>query len=133
MLGLKKPKPHDAEDKPTENVPSASEEKRFMRNYFKMVKPLYVRVSRAPNGNTQKQGTVPLPAALRKHFGKGPSPPLLTSKRRDDSLLHQHDWIQGAILHCKNSFNASTECESSELPRSVSDTSPEKCRNDKCL
>ena len=64
----------------------------------------------------QKQGNVALPAGLRKHLGKArsaavpppPPPALVSSKRRDDSLLQQHDWIQGAILHCKNSFNAST-------------------------
>jgi len=58
----------------------------------------------------QKQGNVPLPAGLRKHLGKGraPPPPFESSKRRDDSLLQQHDWIQGAILHCKRSFNAAS-------------------------
>ena len=113
--------------------------------YLKMVKPLYVRVSRrsekvdvsspesaeastvaekiptvaedseSANLKGPKQGNVALPAALRKHLGKGrsaavaaPAPPSVSSKRRDDSLLQQHDWIQGAILHCKNSFNAST-------------------------
>ncbi|RDX65540.1 putative membrane-associated kinase regulator 2, partial [Mucuna pruriens] len=133
----------------TEIVSSGSDEKRLMRKYLKMVKPLYVRVSRryaeklrfseqvdvsspesgkaaatAPspvpteteasetegtaNVKGQKQGNVPLPASLRKHLGKGRSAPMVSSKRRDDSLLQQHDWIQGAILHCKRSFNAST-------------------------
>ncbi|AES94006.1 hypothetical protein MtrunA17_Chr5g0397131 [Medicago truncatula] len=148
---------------------SPLEEKRFskeivMHKYLKMVKPLYIRVSRryshgdksspsekveaetATEGETvaeneennaktqsQKQGNN-IPAGLRvvyKHLGKSRSassavaaspPVLVSSKRRDDSLLQQQDGIQGAILHCKRSFNASRECEtSSQLPRSVSD------------
>ncbi|GAU29463.1 hypothetical protein TSUD_227280 [Trifolium subterraneum] len=130
---------------------SPLEEKRFtkdvvMHKYLKMVKPLYIRVSRryshgekssekveaeiATEGETvveseensakrqsQKQGNIP--AGLRvvyKHLGKSRSassavaaspPALVSSKRRDDSLLQQQDGIQGAILHCKRSFNAS--------------------------
>ncbi|KAK2425922.1 putative membrane-associated kinase regulator [Trifolium repens] len=151
----------------TEHEPlSPLEEKRFskevvMHKYLKMVKPLYIRVSRryshgekssekveaeiATEGETvveseennvksqnQKQGNIP--AGLRvvyKHLGKSRSassavaaspPALVLSNRRDDSLLQQQDGIQGAILHCKRSFNASRECESSsQLPRSVSD------------
>ncbi|XP_061341146.1 probable membrane-associated kinase regulator 2 [Gastrolobium bilobum] len=145
-----------------EESPSSSDEKRFskevMHKYLKMVKPLYVRVSRrygdklnsskaaAPppsaaekkpspaegdaDVKSQKQGN--LPAGLRvvcKHLGKSRSassavaaapPGFVSSKRRDDSLLQQQDGIQGAILHCKKSFNASNECETSQLPRSVS-------------
>jgi len=133
---------------------SPLEEKRFskevvMHKYLKMVKPLYIRVSRryshgeksspgenveaeiATEGETvaeseennvknpsQKQGNN-IPAGLRvvyKHLGKSRSassavaaspPVLVSSKRRDDSLLQQQDGIQGAILHCKRSFNAS--------------------------
>jgi len=137
----------------TEPSHSQIEDKRSMPKYLKMVKPLYVRVSKryaeklrfsdqvdatspdsAPPCSTapekspteaegsptegaapanvkgQKQGNVPLPAGLRKHLGKGraPPPPFESSKRRDDSLLQQHDWIQGAILHCKRSFNAAS-------------------------
>ncbi|XP_042479535.1 probable membrane-associated kinase regulator 2 [Macadamia integrifolia] len=93
---------------------------------------------------SQKQGT--LPAGLRvvcKHLGKSRSassavaaaPPTLPSQssRRDDSLLQQQDGIQGAILHCKRSFNASGDSETSMLSRCVSDPSHEKlissCRN----
>ncbi|KAK7358565.1 hypothetical protein VNO77_00498 [Canavalia gladiata] len=148
---------------------SASDEKRLMHRYLKMVKPLYVRVSRrhaeklklseqhnvslpesgktatpqaqlslvaekAPteadgsetagtNMKVQKQGNnIPLPAGLRvvcKHLGKSrsasssaatsaaPASASVSSRRRDDSLLQQQDGIQGAILHCKRSFNAS--------------------------
>lgn len=73
------------------------------------------------NTKSQKQGNLNLHAGLRvvcKHLGKSrsassvaiavaPSAPPLTSNRRDDSLLQQQDGIQGAILHCKRSFNAS--------------------------
>ncbi|KAE8055420.1 hypothetical protein FH972_012260 [Carpinus fangiana] len=71
-----------------------------------------------------------------KHLGKSrsassaavaaaPTGPIV-SKRRDDSLLQQQDGIQSAILHCKRSFNASRDSESSLLSRSVSDHSHEK-------
>ncbi|XP_050230050.1 probable membrane-associated kinase regulator 2 [Mercurialis annua] len=50
----------------------------------------------------------------------------VVSKRRDDSLLQQQDGIQSAILHCKRSFNASRDSDSSLLSRSVSDPSHEK-------
>lgn len=50
---------------------------------------------------------------VRKHLGKSRSasaaapPTKAVSDRRDDSLLQLQDGIQGAILHCKKSFNAS--------------------------
>ena len=160
----------------TQALSSASDDKRLVHKYLRMVKPLYIRVSRkyaeklrfsgqlnvsdsvsaaaekrAPQAKavvaeeeekegdnnddgsegagtnvkgTQKQGNLPLPAGLRvvcKHLGKsrsassaaapatsGPAPAgLVSSRRRDDSLLQQQDGIQGAILHCKRSFNAS--------------------------
>jgi len=132
--------------------PPPSEEKRFskevVQKYFKMVKPLYVRVSRryadkltlnsaaksplptppaepepvvtaAAESNLKTTQTQKLSAGLSvvcKHLGKSRSassavaaapPPFVSSKRRDDSLLQQQDGIQGAILHCKRSFNAS--------------------------
>ncbi|KAL0312529.1 UNVERIFIED_CONTAM: putative membrane-associated kinase regulator 2 [Sesamum radiatum] len=86
-----------------------------------------------------KQGTNNLQAGLkvvRKRLGKSRSasaavaaspPGKSTSNRRDDSLLQLQDGIQGAILHCKKSFNASRDVESSSvLWRSVSDPSYEK-------
>ncbi|KAJ7952238.1 Membrane-associated kinase regulator [Quillaja saponaria] len=93
---------------------------------------------------SQKQGN--LPAGLKvvcKHLGKSrsassalavaPSGPAIPSRRRDDSLLQQQDGIQSAILHCKRSFNASRDCESSQLPRSLIDSLHKKSldgRND---
>ncbi|KAJ4826160.1 hypothetical protein Tsubulata_037362, partial [Turnera subulata] len=96
-----------------------------------------------------KQGTG-LPAGLRvvcKHLGKSrsassaavaavPAPPpgtaaAASSRRRDDSLLQQQDGIQGAILHCKRSFNASVSDPSHEKSndmssRKSSDAAPKK-------
>ncbi|KAL2543694.1 putative membrane-associated kinase regulator 2 [Forsythia ovata] len=163
--------------------------KETVHKYLKMVKPLYIRVSKRygeklkvsghlslPGGET-KGGAAPTPpctaeekggegavevsevAALNnvksqkqgnnlqaglkgvlKHLGKNRSessapvpatdpPANMSSNRRDDSLLQQQDGIQGAILHCKRSFNASRELEQFVLPRSVSDPSHEKSVN----
>ncbi|XAR70242.1 hypothetical protein NMG60_11027030 [Bertholletia excelsa] len=169
---------------------SAPDEKKFskevMQRYLKMVKPLYIRVSKRYGeklgfsgqlsvGGT-KDGPLPpstaaetttkgdseqmnataeaqpavssvkglkpgnIPAGLRvvcKHLGKSrsassaaPTPgPSIQSQRRDDSLLQQQDGIQGAILHCKRSFNSSRDSESSLLSRSVSDPSHDKSMN----
>lgn len=145
---------------------AASEEKKLtkevVQKYIKMVKPLYVRVSKRyaerlkfsgqlnfSAGASKRGGAISLPAAkgeyttkaassggsvnthpkqasinnnlqaglkvVRKHLGKSrsasaivtpPQPGKTASSRRDDSLLQIHDGIQGAILHCKKSFNA---------------------------
>ncbi|WMV43963.1 hypothetical protein MTR67_037348 [Solanum verrucosum] len=82
----------------------------------------------------QKQGNIPSGLRIvRKHLGKSRSASSaviaaspVTSNRRDDSLLQQQDAIQGAILHCKRSFNSSRDSESSILSRSASDASHEK-------
>ncbi|CAK9324128.1 unnamed protein product [Citrullus colocynthis] len=168
---------------------STSEENRFskdviMQKYLKIVKPLYIRVSRRygekfrlsgqlilgaagaksgtppsiaapptspsvekPVTETEVQVKAPttitnskgrnMPAKLRvvcKHLGKSRSassavaaaPPGVAPSRRDDSLLQQQDGIQSAILHCKRSFNASRDSESTLLSRSVSDALREK-------
>ncbi|KAL3650527.1 hypothetical protein CASFOL_006930 [Castilleja foliolosa] len=47
------------------------------------------------------------------------------ARRRDDSLLQQHDGIQGAVLYCKRSYNSSSK-EFSQLFRTSSDPSHEK-------
>lgn len=82
----------------------------------------------------QKQGNIPTGLRIvRKHLGKSRSASSavvaatpVASNRRDDSLLQQQDAIQGAILHCKRSFNSSRDSESSILSRSASDASHEK-------
>ncbi|KAE9596527.1 hypothetical protein Lal_00007340 [Lupinus albus] len=148
---------------------SPEEKQRFskeaMQKYLKMVKPLYVKVSRrygdklslsghfneksAPlkedssssssnNTNNKSQKVTTGLRVVCKHLGKSRSasaavaaaPPILSSsKRRDDSLLQQQDGIQGAILHCKTSFNASIRNKSEiprQLPRCVSEPLHEK-------
>ncbi|MED6156474.1 hypothetical protein PIB30_014693 [Stylosanthes scabra] len=171
-------KKHSHPNNPEESPSSSSEEKRsskeVMNKYLKMVKPLYIRVSRRygdklgfsghlslssasdkptpplrdtpekkgspskaaaesePGENketstkSEKQGNNNVQAGLRvvcKRLGKSRSASSaavaaapatsVSSKRRDDSLLQQQDGIQGAIMHCKRSFNASrseSEC-----------------------
>ncbi|KAL5551963.1 hypothetical protein UlMin_002139 [Ulmus minor] len=95
-------------------------------------------VKEAPPSTVKSQKQVNFPAGLRvvcKHLGKSRSASStatvapagsVSSKRRDDSLLQQQDGIQSAILHCKRSFNASRDSESSMLSRSSSDPSNEK-------
>ncbi|KAK6135134.1 hypothetical protein DH2020_031125 [Rehmannia glutinosa] len=60
---------------------------------------------------------------------EGAGPPSI--RRRDDSLLEQHDGIQGAILHCKKSYSSSYQ-EFSKLCRAASDPSHEKLRRNSC-
>ncbi|XP_073300598.1 probable membrane-associated kinase regulator 2, partial [Primulina huaijiensis] len=158
--------------------------KEVVQKYIKMVKPLYVGVSKryveklkfsgqlniSAGAASKRGGAVSFPAkkggettkaassagcvnthskqssinsnlqaglkVVRKHLGKSgststivtpPQPPAkMDPSSRDDSLLQIHDGIQGAILHCKKSFNATRDVESSVLSRSVSDPSYEK-------
>ncbi|KAL1569131.1 putative membrane-associated kinase regulator 2 [Salvia divinorum] len=105
--------------------------KEILQKYLNILKPLYVRVekmkvsgqlsgpemAKTSNSNLQAGSKV-----VRKHLGKSRS----TSQpgnRRDDSLLEVQDGIEGAILHCKRSFNSNRE---RELSRSVSDACCEK-------
>ncbi|XP_058775351.1 uncharacterized protein LOC131649616 [Vicia villosa] len=105
--------------------------KEILLRYLKLIKPLYVKVSKrysekvkfpgdrvtvmgSPSSSpvVQKQGN--FPAGMRvvsKHFGKSRSSGTVVgvgspAKRSDDTLLQQHDGIQSAILHCKKSFNS---------------------------
>lgn len=113
--------------------------KDVIQKYLKLIKPFYVKVSkknekmrfsrelseaspvsspatlRPQSPKKEKQGNVP--SAFRgvsRHLGKSKSASAtaaLSPARRDDSLLLQHDGIQSAILHCKNSFNSrGTKC-----------------------
>ncbi|XP_065869054.1 membrane-associated kinase regulator 5 [Euphorbia lathyris] len=125
--------------------------KEVMQKYLKLIKPLYVKVSRRrsektelskvspasspatlPSGSPKKEKQGSIPAGIRvvcKHLGKSKSassaativPPAGTVARRDDSLVLQQDGIQSAILHCKKSFNSSSSRESSLLSRFGSD------------
>ncbi|XP_010676395.2 probable membrane-associated kinase regulator 2 [Beta vulgaris subsp. vulgaris] len=98
--------------------------KEVVQKYLKMVKPLYVKVSKKKQRATverrekmaEKQG-LNLKVIAKKHLGKSKSAVVhsmvqqntTSSKRRDDSLLQQQDGIQSAILHCKRSFNSSKD------------------------
>ncbi|KAL2556161.1 putative membrane-associated kinase regulator 2 [Forsythia ovata] len=112
--------------------------KQSVPKYLKLIKPLYVKVSKRQNEKSKfsksvtplsSPMTAPVNLSLRKfsessrvgsfkivtkHLGKsrsasaaiGLSPSPIS--RRDGSLMQQHeDGIQGAILHCKKSYNAS--------------------------
>ncbi|KAJ6677222.1 MEMBRANE-ASSOCIATED KINASE REGULATOR 2-RELATED [Salix viminalis] len=115
--------------------------KEMIQKYLKLIKPLYIRVSKKQNDKMKFSGelsagspssspaTVPakekqgnFPAGIRvvsRHLGKSKSASSATTgisppigSRRDDSLLLQHDGIQSAILHCKKSFNSSRDSSS---------------------
>ncbi|KAL1296462.1 hypothetical protein HN51_057143 [Arachis hypogaea] len=99
--------------------------KESLQKYLKLIRPFYVRVSRN-YGDTTASPTVAsvssgnarhssFPAGMRgvsRHLGKSRSSPAALvgvgslASRSDDTLLLQHDGIQGAILHCKRSFNS---------------------------
>lgn len=130
------------------NDTTAKTEQKFSKDviqkYLKLVKPLYVKVSKRYNSEKTNPSMADffmaspasspattaymasprdrpgnIPAGIRtvcKHLGKSKSSSLSSAtvsgaqppaNRRDDSLLQQHDGIQGAILHCKRSFNSS--------------------------
>ncbi|KAL0400661.1 UNVERIFIED_CONTAM: putative membrane-associated kinase regulator 5 [Sesamum latifolium] len=121
--------------------------------YLKLIKPFYGKASKKTKSTdsvTPSSSPVTAPVNLSpkmfsegsrigsfkivtRNLGKsrsasaavGVAPPVV--RRRDDSLLEQHDGIQGAILHCKKSFNSSSQ-EFSQLFRSASDPSHEKQR-----
>ncbi|XP_073148005.1 uncharacterized protein [Henckelia pumila] len=101
-----------------------------VRKYLKLIKPLYAKVSKRQNEKQvkSKASSTPLPSPVNlsklgdgrsivgsfkvvaRHSGQSrytsaAQPPI---RRRDDSLLEQHDGIQGAILHCKESYNSSS-------------------------
>lgn len=122
--------------------------KDVINKYLKLIKPLYLKVSKRYGDKLKVSGDLPMasptsspalsmysprkekqgniPAGIRvvcKHLGKSKSATAAMAvappvNRRDDSLLLQADGIQSAILHCKRSFN-SRDC----LSRSTSWTS----------
>ncbi|PIN20089.1 hypothetical protein CDL12_07224 [Handroanthus impetiginosus] len=123
--------------------------------YLKLIRPLYLKVSKKQNEKakfadllTPLSSPVVEPVNMSprklsdgskvgsfkimvKHLGKSRSASLAVGiapppvRRRDDSLLEQHDGIQGAILYCKKSYNSSSK-EFSQLFQSSSDPSHEK-------
>ncbi|KAL5813116.1 hypothetical protein ACOSQ3_028066 [Xanthoceras sorbifolium] len=155
---------HRDDNESVRSYDSSSSSKRFSKDviqkYLKLIKPLYVKVSKKNDNKmamtrfsaeespaaspatalmqSPKQGNN-ITAGFRvvsRHLGKSKSASstaaaaVLSPARRDDSLLLQHDGIQSAILHCKKSFNSSRD--SSSLSRSTSTSSQETFSNLSC-
>ncbi|XP_044485867.1 probable membrane-associated kinase regulator 2 [Mangifera indica] len=121
-------------NKPVQSPPSTAGQK---SNPVKATAENRETETEASENQVKSQKQANIPERLRvvcKHLAKSrsassavaaaPAAPVVS--RRDDSLLQQQDGIQSAILHCKRSFNASRDSESSLLPRSVSDPSHQK-------
>ncbi|KAE9618305.1 hypothetical protein Lal_00047307 [Lupinus albus] len=115
--------------------------KDVVHKYLKLIKPLYVRVSKrysekmkftgeaasmaspmsSPVGSSVSSKKGNFPAGMRgasKHLGKSRSASTVAgigspANRSDDTLLQQNDGIQSAILHCKRSFNSRDSIDSS--------------------
>ncbi|KGN49913.1 probable membrane-associated kinase regulator 5 [Cucumis sativus] len=134
-------------------APTRRFSKEVVQKYLKLIKPKVLRKptdsgsdlsSAAVDSPVREKHENGLPAGIRlvcRHLGKSKSASaagglaaavIPQTNRRDDSLLQQHDGIQSAILHCKRSFNASSEkplflssrseatTASQERPRSLS-------------
>ncbi|KAG7014738.1 putative membrane-associated kinase regulator 5, partial [Cucurbita argyrosperma subsp. argyrosperma] len=109
---------------------SERQSKRFsgegIQKYLKLIKPLYVKVSRKQNYRSspvsspvtsidEKQRNIAIGIrVVCRRLGKSKSSSssatgmaVSPTNRRDDSLLQQDDGIESAILHCKRSFSAS--------------------------
>ncbi|KAI5400333.1 hypothetical protein KIW84_065280 [Lathyrus oleraceus] len=120
-----------ARNQGTEEAKTERVSKEILQKYLKLIKPLYVKVSKRYSEKVkfsgermtvvgspslspavQKQGNFPAGMkVVSKHFGKSRSSGTVVgvcspAKRSDDTLLQQHDGIQSAILHCKKSFNS---------------------------
>lgn len=120
----------------TEEPKTERVSKEILQKYLKLIKPLYVKVSKrygdkvkfsgegmtvaaSPSsspavGSLRKEKHGSFPAGMKvvtKHLGKSRSSGTVAgacspANRSDDTLLQQHDGIQSAILHCKRSFNS---------------------------
>ncbi|OIV91453.1 hypothetical protein TanjilG_02071 [Lupinus angustifolius] len=109
--------------------------KDVVHKYLKLIKPLYVKVSKmkfpgeaasmasplsSPLGSSVSSKKGSFPAGIRgasKHLGKSRSASTVVgidspANRSDDTLLQQNDGIQSAILHCKRSFNSRDSIDS---------------------
>ncbi|XP_022878780.1 probable membrane-associated kinase regulator 2 isoform X1 [Olea europaea var. sylvestris] len=128
-------------DESSINPSSKQSLKDCVPKYLKLFKPLHIKVSKRKNWIMNFSDSVtptsspaaptvnlsPFKFSYESRVGSFGSNRLTKSRststaavnRRDDSLLQQHDGIQGAILHCKKSFDSSYK-EFSQLPRSYS-------------
>ncbi|KAL6509282.1 hypothetical protein OROGR_022592 [Orobanche gracilis] len=137
---------------------NVNSQEKSVPKYLKLIKPFYVKVSsktKSTDSATPSSSPMSSPVMfsprkfaqvsrvgsfkiMTRSFVKsrsasaadGPVPPSI--HRRDDSLLEQHDGIQGAILHCKESYNNSSYQELSKLSRATSDSSHEKLTRNSC-
>ncbi|KAK7391312.1 hypothetical protein VNO78_19726 [Psophocarpus tetragonolobus] len=107
--------------------------KEVLRKYLKLIKPLYVKVSKRYSDKVRfsSEGFAVSPSSspsvasvssrkekqgkgirvVSKHLGKSRSASatvagVCSPAKSDDTLQQQHDGIQSAILHCKRSFNS---------------------------
>ncbi|KAF3324496.1 putative membrane-associated kinase regulator 2 isoform X2 [Carex littledalei] len=118
--------------------PCQDQEKRSsplaIQKYFSKIKPFYVKVSKGFGeklrfGTAEPTGIKLVARRLRKSRSASSavaavrSPQSLVvpqTQRRDDTLLEKEDGIEGAIAHCKRSFNKG----SMELPLARSRSDP---------
>ncbi|KAJ1687991.1 hypothetical protein LUZ63_019381 [Rhynchospora breviuscula] len=116
--------------------PCQDQEKRSsslaIQKYLSKIKPFYVRVSKGFGeklrfGPAEPTGIKLAARRLRKSRSASSavasirSPPsVVVPQRRDDTLLEKEDGIEGAIAHCKRSFNKG----SMELPLERSRSDP---------
>ncbi|MED6218470.1 hypothetical protein PIB30_026804 [Stylosanthes scabra] len=79
---------------------------RSFHKYLKLIRPFYPRVSKNYAEPIPPSPSVSSSNARQSSWKSRSSPAPLVASRSDDTLLLQHDGIQGAILHCKRSFNS---------------------------
>ncbi|KAK6936759.1 hypothetical protein RJ641_033789 [Dillenia turbinata] len=132
----------------------SSNTKDVVHKYLKLIKPLYVMISKRYgekvrfSGQTRSHATSSLNLPTRttrinvedrsanfatglrvvcRHLGKSRSASSTAGVMPAVNFLgrgqEEHDGIQGAILHCKQSFNSSRDLESSILSRCTSEPS----------
>lgn len=101
--------------------PCQDQEKRSsplaIQKYFSKIKPFYVKVSKGFGeklrfGTTEPTGMKLVARRLKKSRSASSAVAAVRSpqsavvpQRRDDTLLEKEDGIEGAIAHCKRSFN----------------------------
>ncbi|KAL1531955.1 putative membrane-associated kinase regulator 2 [Salvia divinorum] len=138
-----------------ETASDAGSTERSVPKYLKLIKPFYAKASsKVKSTDSVTPSSSPVTAAVHlsprkfsegsrigsfkivaRNLGKsrsassaatvGVAPPSI--RRRDDSLLEQNDGIQGAILHCKKSFNSSSQDYSRLFPLRNSFEEQKRC------
>ncbi|CAO2837687.1 unnamed protein product [Amaranthus hypochondriacus] len=115
----KRPQQQKTEERDNNDAKKNTAKKEVVQKYLKMVK---IKVSKKNQKATAKEKKeknmrlkqrVNLKVMAKRNLRKSNSAVVhsndtTSSKKRDDSLLHQ-DGIESAILHCKRSFNSSKD------------------------